>query len=115
MILTDRQLAILNHVVEDGQSWADNALKEDHVLSKIAKYESAYDDAVAQGSYKNRQQRDEAEAQIKQDKIDNASWDVKRQKEYPTIEELVVALYDTDDKAAIEKRRSDVKAKYPKP
>lgn len=31
------------------------------------------------------------------------------------IEELVVALYDTDDKAAIEKRRSDVKAKYPKP
>ena len=39
----------------------------------------------------------------------------KRQAEYPKIEELVVALYDTDDKAAIEKRRSDVKAKYPKP
>lgn len=38
-----------------------------------------------------------------------------RKAEYPTIEELVVALYDTDDKAAIEKRRSDVKAKYPKP
>jgi len=39
----------------------------------------------------------------------------KRKAEYPTIEELVVALYDTDDKAAIEKRRADVKAKYPKP
>ena len=39
----------------------------------------------------------------------------KRKLEYPKIEELVVALYDTDDKAAIEKRRSDVKAKYPKP
>ena len=39
----------------------------------------------------------------------------KRRSEYPTIEELVVALYDTDDKAAIEKRRADVKAKYPKP
>lgn len=39
----------------------------------------------------------------------------KRLKEYPKIEELVVALYDTDDKAALEKRRSDVKAKYPKP
>ena len=39
----------------------------------------------------------------------------KRKSEYPTIEELVVALYDTDDKAAIEKRRADVKAKYPKP
>jgi hypothetical protein len=38
-----------------------------------------------------------------------------RKAEYPSIEELVVALYDTDDKAAIEKRRSDVKAKYPKP
>ena len=39
----------------------------------------------------------------------------KRRSEYPTIGELVVALYDTDDKAAIEKRRADVKAKYPKP
>ena len=38
-----------------------------------------------------------------------------RKREYPKIEELVVALYDTDDKAAIEKRRADVKAKYPKP
>ena len=39
----------------------------------------------------------------------------KRRSEYPTIAELVVALYDTEDKAAIEKRRTDVKAKYPKP
>ena len=38
----------------------------------------------------------------------------KRRSEYPSIAELVVALYDTDDKAAIEKRRADVKAKYPK-
>lgn len=43
------------------------------------------------------------------------TWLENRQENYPTIEELVVALYDTDDKAAIEKRRSDVKAKYPKP
>jgi hypothetical protein len=46
---------------------------------------------------------------------DSQEYARKRQAEYPTIEELVVALYDTDDKAAIEKRRSDVKAKYPKP
>ena len=39
----------------------------------------------------------------------------KRKLEYPTIEELIVACYDTDDKADIEKRRADVKAKYPKP
>ena len=43
------------------------------------------------------------------------TWLENRQENYPKIEELVVALYDTDDKAAIEKRRADVKAKYPKP
>ena len=37
----------------------------------------------------------------------------KRQTEYPTIEELVVALYDTEDKADIETKRAAVKAKYP--
>ena len=45
----------------------------------------------------------------------NRTYSDKRKSEYPTLEELVVALYDTDDKAAIEKRRADVKAKYPKP
>ena len=39
----------------------------------------------------------------------------KRQAEYPSIEELVVALYDTDDKSAIEAKRAEVKKKYPKP
>jgi len=38
-----------------------------------------------------------------------------RRKEYPSIQELVVALYDTDDKADIEAKRAEVKAKYPKP
>jgi hypothetical protein len=38
-----------------------------------------------------------------------------REKEYPTIDELIVALYDTDDKSAIESARAAVKAKYPKP
>ena len=39
----------------------------------------------------------------------------KREAEYPTIQELVVALYDTDDKADIEAKRAEVKKKYPKP
>jgi hypothetical protein len=39
----------------------------------------------------------------------------QRKAEYPSIEELVVALYDTDDKADIETKRAAVKAKYPKP
>ena len=39
----------------------------------------------------------------------------KRLAEFPSVRELVVALYDTDDKAAIEAKRAEVKAKYPKP
>ena len=38
----------------------------------------------------------------------------KRQAEYPSIESLVVALYDTEDKLAIENKRAEVKAKFPK-
>jgi len=38
----------------------------------------------------------------------------KRQAEYPSIQDLVVALYDTDDKSAIEAKRAEIKAKYPK-
>jgi len=38
----------------------------------------------------------------------------KRKSEYPTIEELVVALYDPEDKAEIDRRRAEVKSKYPK-
>ena len=38
-----------------------------------------------------------------------------RAAEYPSIAELTVALYDTDDKAAIDAKRAAVKAKYPKP
>jgi hypothetical protein len=37
-----------------------------------------------------------------------------RKAEYPSIEELVVALYDTGDKLAIENKRKAVKDKYPK-
>ena len=38
----------------------------------------------------------------------------KRKAEYPSIEELVVALYDTEDKLALENKRAAVKLKYPK-
>ena len=38
-----------------------------------------------------------------------------RQLEYPSIQELVVALYDEEDKQAIIEKRNAVKAKYPKP
>ena len=38
----------------------------------------------------------------------------KREAEYPSVQDLVVALYDTEEKVAIEAKRAEVKAKYPK-
>ena len=45
---------------------------------------------------------------------DTLDYKRKRKAEYPSIEELVVALYDTEDKLAIENKRALIKAKYPK-
>ena len=60
-----------------------------------------------------------ADIQTKMDELqveyDALEWKRNREAEYPTIEELVVALYDTDDKSAIEAKRAEVKLKYPKP
>ena len=56
-----------------------------------------------------------AEMERLQAEYEAQDYERKRKEEYPTIEELVVALYDTDDKAAIETKRAAVKAKNPKP
>jgi PDZ domain-containing secreted protein len=113
MTLTDDQLNILNHVVEDGQAWANHAGKK-NMLAKVEKYKQSYLDAQGDG-YQTRKQREDASVIAEQERYDNVTYDVKRRREYPTIAELVVALYDTDDKADIDKRRAEVKAKYPKP
>jgi len=47
--------------------------------------------------------------------VPELTYQEKRRSEYPSIEELVVALYDTEDKADIETNRAAIKAKYPKP
>ena len=120
MTLTQRQKDVLNHILVDGQAWVDHG--ESHfgiekftpmLLSKVEKYEQSYLDAQGP-DYQTRKQRDDASVIAEQERYDNVSWDVKRQREYPTIAELVVALYDTDDKAVVDKRRAEVKAKYPK-
>ena len=77
-------------VINDVVTWHDgnpNKITEEQINTKLAEMQSTYDS--------NEYQR-------------------KRKAEYPTIEELVVALYDTDDKAAIDAKRAAVKAKYPK-
>ena len=38
-----------------------------------------------------------------------------RKSEYPSVQDLVVALYDTEDKIAIDIKRAEIKLKYPKP
>ena len=97
MKLTERQLTVLAHVVENPQEWADNAIKEEHVLAKVAKYEVAYDEAVAKGDYKNRKQRDEAEAKAEKDRYDNAPWDTKRRREYAKLNQFEMMFDDKRD------------------
>jgi len=50
-----------------------------------------------------------------QSEFDAKEYARNRQAEYPSIQDLVVALYDTDDKAAIDEKRAEIKLKYPKP
>jgi DUF4097 and DUF4098 domain-containing protein YvlB len=50
-----------------------------------------------------------------QTKYDAQDYARKREAEYPKIQDLVVALYDTEDKAAIDTKRAEIKLKYPKP
>ena len=61
--------------------------------------------------------RTEIDVELKrlQDEYDAQEYARNREAEYPSIKELVVALYDTDDKADIEAKRAAVKKKYPKP
>ena len=51
----------------------------------------------------------------KQSDFDAQAYARNREAEFPSIKDLVVALYDTDDKSAIEAKRAAVKLKYPKP
>ena len=57
----------------------------------------------------------DAELVRMQAEYDSQEYARNRQAEYPSIESLIVALYDTDDKADIEAKRAEVKKKYPKP
>jgi hypothetical protein len=45
---------------------------------------------------------------------DALAWSRNRELEYPAVSELTIALYDTDDKAALATKRAAVKTKWPK-
>ena len=115
MKLTQRQLDILNYIVVDGQAWADNAKEEAHVLAKVARWESDYDEAVAKGNYKNRKQRDDAEAKEKQDEYDNASYSVKRRREYDQLNQFEMMFDDKKDGTTTwVDKINEIKSRYPK-
>jgi hypothetical protein len=57
----------------------------------------------------------QAEMDRLNEEYDNQKYARKRKAEYPSVQDLVVALYDTDDKEAIEAKRAEIKLKYPKP
>ncbi len=52
---------------------------------------------------------------VAQAEYDAQAYARNRASEYPSLLELTVALYDTDDKSAVELKRAAVKLKYPKP
>ena len=81
---------------------ADNKTYEDIIIlddTKDKPTEKSLTDALA------KQQSD----------FDAQAYARNRASEYPSLLELTVALYDTDDKSAVEAKRASVKAKYPKP
>ena len=67
-----------------------------------------------QADYADNTKRKEHEDALKLE-WDANSYARNRQAEFPSIKDLVVSLFDTDDRAAIDSKRAAVKAKYPKP
>jgi len=78
--------------------------------------ERTYDNIIVHdgGSKPTEQECIDGIAQL-QAEYDAQDYARKRKAEYPKIQDLVVALYDTDDKAAIDAKRAEIKLKYPKP
>ena len=100
--------------------WATDTTKNQSVTSE-AEIDSALGGVTLQTLLDRRQAVVDAE-QAEKDAAAAAAeaadpreeWHKNRQLEYPSAEDLVVALYDTDDKAALVTQRAAVKAKWPK-
>jgi len=87
-----------------GSQWVGNGATIDDITWK-----------ESNSSPKPSQSEIDAEIVRLQAEYDAQEYARKRQAEYPSIAELTVALYDTDDKSAVEAKRASIKAKYPKP
>jgi len=80
-------------------------------------FDKSYENLIIHNKEYDKPTKDWLESELKkqQSDFDAQAYARNRQAEYPTIAELTVALYDTDDKSAIESKRAEVKKKYPKP
>ena len=101
--------------------WREGKIEEYDVidiLNKNSKYSIAgYEDKFILNEGSKTPTKEDIELAIaeKKKEYQNTKYVLERSLEYPSIEELVVALYDEEDKASIIERRNAVKAKYPKP
>ena len=128
--MTDELTGRPNHIedalvsMHSGQwfGWSDSNNK---IYSNLIIHPKIWDDTyegniVADGMIDNPHSKPTVQecidglAQL-QDDFDAQDYARKRQAEYPSVQDLVVALYDTDDKAAIDSKRAEIKLKYPKP
>ena len=103
-------------IIMDKQFWQSKALLS---LCPDAEWAQVGEDEPLEWNSPDIVQPSEADLQTEMDRLE-AEYEAQeyarnRQAEYPSVQELVVALYDTDDKSAIEAKRAAVKLKYPKP
>jgi hypothetical protein len=118
VILTTEQLNILNHIVYDGQEWANHA-GEEAMLAKVEKYRQSYLDAQGDG-YQTRKQKEDVIAQKIEEERLNVSYAVKRKREYPDIGDQLDMLWHAMDTGVLPKVDSfydtikTTKDKFPK-
>jgi len=124
MELSIEDKAILAHVVLDPDAWVEHALAtggEPAVLAKINKYRADYLAKKDLPDYMNRAEREAFElAEIEANKPIPTYEDLRRA-EYPTTDELVIALWEQviegrpESATILQAKREAVKIKYLKP
>ncbi len=115
--LTDEEKAILNHCLREGEKWASNAT-DAHVRGCIEEHRQSYLDAKAKlgDKYQTCMERYNEIHRIRQEEYDNASYDIKRLREYPSFVDYLDGIVK-GDQAQIDKYISDclaIKEKFPK-
>ena len=102
---------------QDGKATLEHALQSKWFGTQWICENNDYDTLNWLSNDVEKPSKSEIDAEIAsiQTEWDSLEYTRSRKAEYPSIEELVVALYDDDDKAAVDEKRAAIKAKYAKP